>query len=227
MRPSYRSRVSFPPDRALRAGTAPASRPGAAQRPGPVHELGDAHHAGRRRGIDEIRVADHVAQIFGRDVVVLCHRGKDFGRRAGAFLDEFVGLLQAPTAPPCTIPRLASRNRVVAASTAPLCGPAMSNESMTRLIAGSASSRSTYGVREKCAVISPLPAISAAAALSSGIATASAVEPVAVLDAPFLRRRHVEHDGRAGELERGHGDAVGCGPKSRIVRIAGLRVTST
>ena len=41
----------------------------------------------------------------------------------------------------------------------------MSNESITRLIVGSASSRSTYGICEKCAVTAPLPAIRAAAAL--------------------------------------------------------------
>ena len=121
---------------------------------------------------------------------------------------------------------LPSRNRVVAASTAPLCVPAMSNESMTRLIAGSASSRSTYGVREKCAVISPLPAISEAAALSSGIAI------VILASFWWFSMPHscaaAMSSITAGPESLSAGTAMRSpGPKSRIVPIAGLRVTST
>ena len=102
----------------------------------------------------------------------------------------------------------------------------MSNESMTRWIAGSESSMSACGEREKCALISGLGDISAAAAATSGRATARRFS-LSNCSIPHSCAAAISSI-TAGPETFSAGRAMrSAAVKSRIVRIAGLRVTST
>ncbi len=59
-----------------------------------MHELGQPHHPGGSRDIGEIRVADHVGEVFERDILVLGDRLIGFGGAAGIVADQLVGLGQ-------------------------------------------------------------------------------------------------------------------------------------